>query len=161
MDYTINIEDTFNSLKFYDFKDSKLIKLKKLNLSYNHFRFIPKSIEVLKSLEHLDFSYNYIRHIHNEVCLLPSLKYIYLLYNDIQSILKNFIFLNKIQYIHLNRNLIYVFPMDYLKYFRSVRHITIHRNPRNDKDFKHPDNLLRFESNRNNDKVIKDLFKLK
>ena len=160
MDYIIDIEDTFKRLSYYDFKDIKLIKLQRLNLSNNNFRFIPKSIEVLKSLERLNFSYNYIRYVHNEVCLLPSLKHLNLFYNDIQSLFKNIIFLNKVQYINLNRNLIIYFSIDYLKYCRSVRHMIIHRNPRDDKKFKHNPYLLRFENDRNNDKVIKDLYRL-
>ena len=124
--------------------------------SNNNFRFIPKSIEGLKSLERLNFSYTYIRYVHNEVCLLPSLKHLNLFYNDIQSLFKNIIFLNKVQYINPNRNLIIYFSIDYLKYCRSVRHMIIHRNPRNDKAFKHNPYLLRFENDRNNDKVIKD-----
>ena len=121
---SVNLEN--NELISVSFIRNKSIK--SLNLSYNNFKRIPRSIRKLKSLKTLDLSHNEISRIPRFIKRMDSLVELKLNYNQIKHLSKRAIRkMKNIKSIHLGANGISRLP-DNIDKLKQVETLNLGRN---------------------------------
>ena len=110
------------------FRFCYLVKnLKKLNLSNNNIKIIPKEIIELRNLELLDLSGNSINNFFSKLCSLKKLQVLNLNNNKIKSIPRQINNLGNLKNLQIANNKISKLPEE-IKYLTSLQKINLSKN---------------------------------